>query len=161
MTHRQINYLFFSGEAMKIFTIGFTQKRAETFFEILLQNNVQRLVDIRLRPNGQLSGFAKKDDLPYFLANLVNGCQYIHIPELAPAKEILKDYRSDADWQRYEERFNTLMDERRILDILDRDEFENHRSCLLCSEATPEQCHRRLVAERLQGHWLNVEIVHL
>jgi uncharacterized protein (DUF488 family) len=146
---------------MKIFTIGFTQKRAETFFEILLQNNVQRLVDIRLRPNGQLSGFAKKDDLPYFLANLVNGCQYIHIPELAPAKEILKDYRSDADWQRYEERFNTLMDERRILDILDRDEFENHRSCLLCSEATPEQCHRRLVAERLQGHWLNVEIVHL
>ncbi|MCK4900070.1 MAG: DUF488 domain-containing protein [Anaerolineales bacterium] len=146
---------------MKIFTIGFTQKRAETFFEILRQNNVQRLVDIRLRPNGQLSGFAKKDDLPYFLANLANGCQYIHIPDLAPAKEILKDYRLDSNWERYEIRFDALMDERRIPEILDRREFENFASCLLCSEATPEQCHRRLVAERLRDHWPDVEIIHL
>ena len=146
---------------MKIFTIGFTQKRAETFFEILRQNNVQRLVDIRLRPNGQLSGFAKKDDLPYFLAKLANGCQYIHIPDLAPAKEILKDYRLDSNWERYEIRFDALMDERRIPEILDRREFENMASCLLCSEATPEQCHRRLVAERLRDHWPDVEIIHL
>ncbi len=146
---------------MKLYTIGFTQKRAETFFELLRQNGVQRLVDIRVSPDGQLSGFAKKDDLPYFLERLAAGCEYVHLPELAPTKEILKDYRADGDWERYVQRFEALMDERQVPDILERDEFEAVSSCLLCSEPTPEQCHRRLVAERLAKHWPDVEIVHL
>jgi uncharacterized protein (DUF488 family) len=33
--------------------------------------------------------------------------------------------------------------------------------CLLCSEATPEHCHRRLVAEYLRDKWGGIEIVHL
>ena len=146
---------------MKLYTIGFTQKRAETFFELLRRNGVQRLVDIRLSPDGQLSGFAKRDDLAYFLDKLADGCQYVYLPELAPTKEILKDYRSDANWSRYVERFEALMDERHVPDIIERDEFEMTVSCLLCSEPTPEQCHRRLVAERLARHWPNVEIIHL
>ncbi len=146
---------------MKLYTIGFTQKRAETFFELLRCNGIQRLVDIRVSPDGQLSGFTRKDDLPYFLDRLADGCEYVHRPELAPTKEILKDYRADRDWDRYVHRFEALLDERHVPDILDRDEFEAAVSCLLCSEATPEQCHRRLVAERLAKHWLDVEIVHL
>jgi len=146
---------------MKIYTIGFTQKSAETFFELLWQNNIQRLVDVRIKPNGQLSGFAQKDDLPYFLSNLVNGCEYIHLPDLAPTNEILKDYRADLDWPQYMSRFESLMDERRIPDCLDRSEFEKQISCLLCSESTPDKCHRRLVAERLATRWGDVEIVHL
>jgi len=146
---------------MRLYTIGFTQKRAETFFELLRQHGVQRLVDIRLNPGGQLSGFAKQDDLPYFLSRLAAGCQYIHVPELAPTKEILSDYRSDSDWSRYVMRFEALMDERRVPETLSRADFEAQTSCLLCSEPTPEQCHRRLVAERLAAHWPDVEIVHL
>lgn len=146
---------------MKLYTIGFTQKRAEQFFELLGKNGVQRLVDIRLRPGGQLSGFAKQEDLPYFLDKLANHCQYVHLPELAPTQEILGDYRSGSDWERYAKRFEALMDERDIPAILDRANFEGTPSCLLCSEATPEHCHRRLVAERLASHWENVEIVHL
>ena len=146
---------------MKLYTIGFTQKRAETFFELLRRNGIQRLVDIRVSPDGQLSGFARKDDLPYFLKRLANGCEYVHRPELAPTKEILKDYRTDGDWDRYVYRFETLMDVRQVPDILDRDEFQVATCCLLCSEPTPEQCHRRLVAERLAKHWPDVEIIHL
>ena len=146
---------------MKIYTIGFTQKRAEHFFELLRQNGVQRLVDIRLRPGGQLSGFAKQDDLPYFLEKLANNCHYLHLPVLAPTQEILDDYRSGSDWEQYAKRFEALMDERNIPAILDRADFETTLSCLLCSEATPQHCHRRLVAERLASHWKNVEIVHL
>ena len=146
---------------MKLYTIGFTQKRAETFFELLRQQGVRRLVDIRISPDGQLAGFAKKDDLPFFLERLADGCTYVHLPELAPTKEILKDYRQDSDWQRYVDRFEALMDERRIPDTLDRAAFEELPSCLLCSEATPEKCHRRLVAERLGAHWTDVEIIHL
>jgi len=69
---------------MKLYTIGFTQKRAETFFELLRQHEVKRLVDIRLNPGGQLSGFAKQEDLPFFLSRLVDGCEYIHHAGISP-----------------------------------------------------------------------------
>jgi len=146
---------------MKVFTIGFTQKRAEEFFELLRANGVKRLVDIRLNPGGQLSGFAKQEDLPYFLSRLADNCQYIHLPELAPTKAILNDYRSGGDWERYLARFEALMDQRRIPETLNRKDFERLDSCLLCSEATPEKCHRRLVAERLKSNWVDVKIIHL
>jgi uncharacterized protein (DUF488 family) len=146
---------------MFLYTLGFTQKSAETFFALLRTHRVQRLVDIRLRPDGQLSGFARRDDLPYFLRELANGCTYLHLPELAPTKDILDEYRKDGNWYRYVARFEKLMDERGIPEKLDRAGFESQTSCFLCSEATPEQCHRRLVAERLVAHWPGVKIVHL
>jgi uncharacterized protein (DUF488 family) len=146
---------------MRLYTIGFTQKRAEVFFGLLLENGVQRLVDIRLIPGGQLSGFAKQEDLPYFLSRLADGCQYKHIPELAPTKEILEDYRAGLSWPQYEQRFQSLMDERRIPESLYQSDFQKLVSCLLCSEATPEKCHRRLVAERMAAQWQGVEIIHL
>lgn len=147
---------------MKLYTIGFTQKSAEQFFGLLRANGVRKLVDIRVNPHGQLAGFAKKDDLPYFLEALADGCRYEHRPELAPTKALLKDYRDgDGDWAHYTVRFEQLMDERSIPATLDRADFEDGPCCLLCSEATPEQCHRRLVAERLAAAWPGVEIIHL
>jgi uncharacterized protein (DUF488 family) len=146
---------------MRLYTIGFAQKRAESFFGLLLQHGVRRLVDIRLNPNGQLSGFSKQEDLPYFLRRLAAGCQYVHMPDLAPTKEILTGYRSDSDWARYEASFEALMDERGIPEKLDRADFEESFSCLLCSEPTPEHCHRRIVAERLASYWPGVEVIHL
>lgn len=146
---------------MKLYTIGFTQKTAEEFFGLLRGNGVRRLVDIRIHPGGQLSGFAKQEDLPYFLRELAGGCEYVHLPLLAPTKEILKDYRADGNWPRYVIRFEQLMGERNVPAILKPSDFEAAPSCLLCSEATPEQCHRRLVAERMAMHWPEVDIIHL
>jgi uncharacterized protein (DUF488 family) len=146
---------------MKLYTIGFAQKRAEKFFGLLLQHGVERVVDIRLKPGGQLSGFAKHEDLAYFLSRLAGGCAYVRLPELAPNREILDAFRADADWERYAARFEVLMDERGIPGTLHREEFEGAVSCLLCSEPTPQQCHRRLVAERLAAAWPGVEVVHL
>ncbi len=146
---------------MKLYTIGFTQKSAETFFCLLCQHSIQRLVDIRLNPGGQLSGFARQNDLPYLLTNLAANCQYVYMPELAPTKAILTDYRKNRDWQEYAERFEALMDQRQMPEKLDRESFERFSSCLLCSEPTPKQCHRRLVAERIAAAWTDVEIIHL
>ena len=145
---------------MKLYTIGFTQKSAERFFELLREHGVERVVDIRLKPGGQLSGFAKQNDLAWFLDTL-NGAEYVHLPILAPAAEIRDDYRKDHDWERYVPRFEALMDERGVPDILDRVSFEQQPSCLLCSEPTPERCHRRLIAERLARSWPDVDIMHL
>jgi len=145
---------------MKLYTIGFTQKPAERFFGLLAEHGVEQVIDIRLKPNGQLSGFAKQHDLAWFLEHL-NGAGYIHLPQLAPSDEIRDAYRQDHDWERYVPRFEALMDERGIPETLDRHLFAGRVSCLLCSEPTSERCHRRLVAERLARAWSYVEVVHL
>lgn len=145
---------------MKLYTIGFTQKSAERFFTLLRENGVKRLVDIRLHPGGQLAGFAKQDDLRYFLRALAD-CDYVHMPELAPTDELLSTYRADKKWPRYVERFEALMDERGIPQSIDLNSFEQTPSCLLCSEHTADECHRRLVAERIATTVEGIEIVHL
>ncbi len=145
---------------MKLYTLGFTKKSAAQFFSLLESSGVGQLLDIRLRPNGQLAGFTKRDDLAYFLPKLVN-CEYHHVPSLAPTAEILSAYRKDGDWQAYVERFDTLMDQRNIPFSLDRALYEEKVCCLLCSEAMPERCHRRLVAERIARSWADTDVIHL
>lgn len=145
---------------MRLYTMGFTKKSAVQFFSLLEHSGVRRLVDIRLRPNGKLAGFTRRDDLVYLLPNLIH-CEYQHAPSLAPTAKILSAYRKERDWEKYVERFEALMDERNIPFSLDRAFYEEKVCCLLCSEATPEQCHRRLVAERIARSWADTEIIHL
>ncbi|MGW8257192.1 MAG: DUF488 domain-containing protein [Thermoguttaceae bacterium] len=142
-----------------LFTIGFTEKSAEEFFEKLKQAGVRRVVDIRLNNTSQLAGFAKKRDLQYFLRVIAN-IDYLHQPELAPTKEILADFlKKRIDWAEYQSRYLNLLDERQAATLFSEEDFD--RSCLLCSEALPDQCHRRLAAEYLQALGKNVFIRHL
>lgn len=145
---------------MEIYTIGFTQTSAEHFFTRLKTAGVRRLLDVRLNNSSQLAGFAKARDLPFFLHELV-GARYEHDPRLAPTDEMLADYKKmKGDWAEYERRFLALMDERRIHEQLAPASFEEP-TALLCSEATPEHCHRRLVCDHLASHWPDVHAVHL
>ncbi len=145
--------------AIRIYTIGFTQKSAEQFFAKLINAGVKKIIDARLNNSSQLAGFAKKDDLRFFLKTLGN-IDYSHMPVLAPTEDILAEYKKNkGDWTTYEKKFLTLMAERRIENIVIPAELD--QTCLLCSEHLPEHCHRRLVAEYLKGKWGNVEIVHL
>lgn len=145
---------------MRLYTIGFAGKPAQRFFSLLRESGVQRVVDTRLRPKGQLSGFARQDDLAYFLWALI-GCEYHHMPLLAPNDEMLTGYRKDHDWEQYAQRFDALLTTRDIPGALDQSFFEEKACCLLCSEATPEHCHRRLIAERLAQYWTGAEVIHL
>lgn len=144
---------------MKIYTIGFTKKTAEQFFETLRASGANRLVDVRLNNVSQLAGFAKKQDLAYFLKQIC-GMDYIHLPLLAPTQDILDEYKKHkGDWQVYERSFLGLMGERKVEQAVSREILAD--SCLLCSEEKPHHCHRRLVAEYLREHWGDVEICHL
>jgi len=144
---------------MKVFTIGFTKKNAEQFFTRLKQPGLARLIDARLNNVSQLAGFTKKDDLRFFL-KAINFIDYVHRPDLAPSKEILDEYRKFGnDWDIYERKFIELMSQRRIEDTVPKALIDG--GCLLCSESTPEHCHRRLVAEYLKSRWEDLEIVHL
>ena len=145
---------------MEVYTVGFTRKSASEFFGLLKAHGIRRLLDIRLNNTSQLASFAKRDDLAYFLRELC-GAEYWHETRLAPTQEMLDSYKKNGgDWSDYEKAFLALMRERTIETTLDRRVFDVP-TVLLCSEATAEQCHRRLVAEYLREQWGGIEIVHL
>ena len=144
---------------MKIYTIGFTKKTAEEFFGTLRSSGASRVVDVRLNNVSQLAGFAKKQDLAWFLKEIC-GMDYVHLPLLAPTQEILDGYKKlNGDWQVYEGQFLEKMKQRRIEEVVSRDVIA--ASCLLCSEDRPHHCHRRLVAEYLRKQWGDVDICHI
>ena len=146
---------------MSVYTIGFTKKNAKTFFNFLKEAKIDKLIDVRLNNVSQLAGFAKKDDLEFFLNELCNGAKYIHTPELAPTKEMLSLYRKgETSWEKYEIEFLDLMTERDIQNKFKPSFFDN--SCLLCSEHEPHNCHRKLVVDYLNKHWkTKLEVIHL
>jgi uncharacterized protein (DUF488 family) len=144
-----------------IYSIGFTKTTAEGFFTRLIEAGVHRVLDVRLNTTSQLAGFAKGQDIPYLLRTIAD-IDYEHEPLLCPSADILESYkrRGDMPWSEYEERFRALMEQRRVAERLDPASFER-ATALLCSEATPEHCHRRLVIEHLAEHWSDVRAVHL
>jgi uncharacterized protein (DUF488 family) len=142
-----------------LYTIGFTKKKAENFFELIKKNNIKCLIDIRLNNVSQLAGFAKRDDLQYFLKQLCN-CEYRHMPEIAPTKEILDGYKKkQISWDEFVEQYNSLIKKRKIESKFSLSELDG--SCFLCSESTADMCHRRLAAEYLKRHNKNLTIKHL
>ena len=144
---------------MIVFTIGFAKKSAEQFFTLLKQPGLSRVADIRLKNVSQLAGFTKKDDLRFFLKSIC-GIDYIHLSELAPNKNILDDYKKNGgSWDIYKRAFIDLINQRQVENKVPHYLIDG--SCLLCSEPTPEHCHRRLVAEYLRDRWGDLEIRHL
>ena len=140
---------------MKIFTIGFTKKSAEVFFDLIKSADIKTLLDVRLNNVSQLAGFAKKNDLKVFLNELCDS-DYIHVPEFAPTKRLLDQYKkNEISWEKYENEFLDLLHQRSIEKHLDIKILD--KSCLLCSEHEPHMCHRKLVAEYLNEN-LNVEL---
>jgi uncharacterized protein (DUF488 family) len=146
-------------DEVKVFTIGFTKKTAEEFFSRLIRAGVKRVIDIRLNNVSQLAGFAKRDDLRYFLRT-IGGIDYHHRPDLAPTQQILDAFKkSKGGWPVYESDFLALLSARGVEREITPELL--NEACLLCSEEKPAQCHRRLVAEYLRSKWGNVEIFHL
>ena len=157
-----MGYFFtMNNRTIKIFTIGFTNSTAEYFFGRLRSANVQKVIDTRLWPGTQLSGFAKAKDLPYFLKEL-SGAKYEYRKDIAPTEEILKAYKDKRiSWSEYENHYINLITKRKISEIITPEETDN--SCFLCACSTTLQCHRRLLVEHLQKRWTTIttEIIHL
>ncbi len=144
---------------IKLFTIGYAGKNAREFFAILKQANIRKVVDVRLYNTSQLAGFTKRQDIDYFLQTII-GADYIHLPIMAPTKQLLNDYKKGLiNWQEYETQFKGVVTQRQIEKHLVPQDMD--MSCFLCSEAKADKCHRRLVAEYLAKHWQNVSVSHL
>ena len=145
---------------MEVYTVGFTKKTAAQFFGSLKQAGIKRLIDVRLNNSSQLAGFAKKEDLRFFLREICH-IEYLHEPLLAPTPDMLDAYKKHkGSWADYEQRFLALMRWRKIEERIDARLFDIP-TVLLCSEPTAEHCHRRLVLEYLQDKWGSLNIIHL
>ena len=143
---------------MQLFTVGFTQTSAEEFFTKLKSAQVRRLIDVRLNNKSQLAGFTKKTDLSYFLETLCD-ISYDHLIQLAPTREMFNAYRkNNKSWRAYAQEFRLLMAERKI-EMIGPEQMDG--ACLLCSEKSPDNCHRRLIGEYLTGKWQRLEVIHL
>lgn len=144
---------------IKLFTMGYAGKNAREFFTILKQARIRKLIDVRLYNTSQLAGFTKRGDIEYLLQAIV-GAEYSHIPIMAPTKQLLNDYKKGRiNWQQYEKQFKSIITQRQIEKHLMLQDMD--MSCFLCSEAKADNCHRRLVAEYLAGHWKNASIHNL
>jgi uncharacterized protein (DUF488 family) len=149
-----------TASSVTVYTIGFTKKTAEQFFGLLASARIEQLVDTRVHPNSQLSGFAKGNDLPFLLQRLV-GAAYEHRLDFAPTEALLRDYRNKIfGWEGYEERYKALLAERRVEEQI-RPGFFDARTVLLCSEASSKRCHRRLLVEYLSANWGELHRVDL
>ena len=145
---------------MDIATIGFTRRTAEDFFGTLRRAGIRRLVDVRRHNTSQLAAFAKRDDLAFFLRELLDA-DYQEEPLLRPTEELLEAYRTRRiGWSDYEVAYRRLLEEREVHRALDRARFETP-AALLCSEHSAVRCHRRLAVEHLAEHWGDVTPVHL
>jgi len=143
---------------LKVYTIGFSGKSAEDFFKILLDNNINCLIDIRLNNKSQLSGFTNEKHLPYLLK--IHGINYCYRPEYAPTKDLLDKYKGKKiTWDDYEKTYIEIIERRNILKAIDWAPFDN--AVLLCAEATAEKCHRRLLAEFFVKHNKAIKLRHL
>ena len=144
---------------IKLFTIGFTEKTAETFFTLLKKAGVKKIIDTRLNNVSQLAGFAKGKDLEFFAKSII-GSGYEHTIDMAPSKELLNNYRDKKiTWAQYEKEYISLLENRNILRKIDFSKLDG--SCILCSEHKPDMCHRRLLAEYLKKANKEIEIIHL
>ncbi|MHA1436761.1 MAG: DUF488 family protein [Promethearchaeota archaeon] len=109
---------------MQLYTIGFTKKTAEEFFDLLIKNKVKTIIDIRRNNNSQLAGFTKKNDLQYFLKKISN-IDYIHLVDFAPNQELLKEYRDKKiNWNQFEQKYLNQINDPNLWKSLDIDSFQ-------------------------------------
>lgn len=144
---------------MEVYTAGFTKWLAEDFFEKLNALNINKLIDIRLRPNSQLSGFTREVNFSYFLKKLSH-VEYEHQINLAPTKELLnKRRKNNLSWQEFESEYLNLLTE----DILEYcfKEISKQNILFLCSESEPQFCHRRVLTDKLLSLNSELKVTHL
>lgn len=139
----------------KIYTIGTNGKNKEIFAEILNAVGVSTLMDVRLWRQSRFVPWTSGTNLQRMF-----GDKYKYIPELTPTLDLLTKIKNGTiNWAEYEQVFNKILGSRHIENLFTPDTL--NKVCFLCAEKTAENCHRRLVAEYLQQHFPEIEIIHL
>lgn len=146
-----------------LFTIGTNMKSAKIFFELLKENDIKLLIDIRLNNSSQLLGFAKGgvDNLGYLLEKITN-VKYIHDLSLAPTKELLDNYKKgNISWEGYVKEFKKLIVNKNMIKKINEYFDSYDRTCILCTEVDFNECHRGILAEKISNEFKDILVKHI
>jgi len=139
-----------------IFTIGHSTRSAEQFLELLRASDVRRVVDIRRFPGSRRYPHFAKESMAQWLPDA--GVDYIHHVELGGRRKSRGD-SPNVFWQNESFRsYADYMDTPEFREALERlmSEARERPTAIMCSEAVPWRCHRRLVADALVVHGFEV-----
>jgi len=133
-----------SAEKQTIWTIGHSNRSIKTFLELLEEQNIQILVDVRSFPTSKIEHF-KREEMARWL--LQNGVEYVWL-----GKE-LGGYRRGG----YKAHMRTKLFKEGIEKLLKL--AEQKRTCIMCMEPNPKYCHRRFISAHLERK--NVQVIHI
>jgi uncharacterized protein (DUF488 family) len=140
-------------------TVGYEHATVRGFLEVLTAAGVELLIDVRAVASSRRPGFAKTK----LAANLAGaGIDYLHLRSVGtPA-----DGRAAARAGRHAEMREIFLehlatpDAREGLEQLERIVRSGTRACLLCLEADPTHCHRKMITDALEER-IPLRVVHL
>lgn len=130
-------------------TIGYEGARPDDFVGTLQLVDIQIVVDIRDRAQSRRPGFSKSA----LRENLErNGIGYVHLKELGDPKEG-RDAARSGDLAKFRKIYAAVLDTQVAIDALDQivDLVKSVNVCLLCYERDHHECHRKIVADRLES----------
>ncbi|MCP4582277.1 MAG: DUF488 domain-containing protein [candidate division Zixibacteria bacterium] len=130
----------------KIHTIGYQGRSIGSFIEILSENLIDILVDIREKPYSRIKDFSSKK-LAAHLAG--TNIEYLHLPRLGSSQNLRHKVRSDHDYDYFFKEYNKYLSTQSntLTDLYNLS--INKTICLMCVESDYNICHRRSVAEKL------------
>jgi uncharacterized protein (DUF488 family) len=125
-------------------TIGYEGKKIDLFIQQLKQNNVETVVDTRIRAGGRKVDFCKKN-LTKSLND--NGIKYFHYRELGTPEYLMKIMKTEGSYSM--EEYGTYLDSKpQVLSQLINDVTEENIA-IMCFEKDYKDCHRTVIASRL------------
>lgn len=144
-----------------LFTIGYEGITIDKYLDLLIENNISTLIDVRKNPISRKYGFSKSQ-LQRYTTNV--GIRYFHFPELGIPSELRQNLNEETSYKILFEQYtnNMLPKQSDTIEKLRGIIFERGRAALTCFEADYKCCHRSKLAEHLQNDpSFKIPIVHL
>ena len=157
---REISHKKLKQKERCLFTIGYEGRSIDEYLNILIENNIKVLCDVRKNPFSRKYGFSKQS-LQKKITEL--GMEYLHIPELGIDLKWRKNLNTKQDYKKlffiYEK--DTLpLKENQLQEIL-KNLNEKKRIALTCFEAESSLCHRHCVSTKLNQLDKSTKVKHL
>jgi uncharacterized protein (DUF488 family) len=143
----------------ELFTVGYEGTTIDGFIDSLKANNINCILDVRALPLSRKRGFSKTQ-----LAGRLTRAQinYIHLPELGTPKDVRDMLKSTRDYSTFFEKVEKYLTGKKDAIQKAYDYVMNARCCLMCFEHIAEQCHRKIVAEKIRtANGDDIQITHI
>jgi uncharacterized protein (DUF488 family) len=131
----------------ELYTAGYEGVTIDTFISNLLCNDIECVLDVRALPLSRKPGFSKTQLAQRLLRAKIN---YIHLGELGSPKPLREKLKSTGDYPAFFKKMDRYLTSKK--DAIEEAYYhvKNNLCCLMCFERYAEQCHRKIVAQKIK-----------